>query len=111
MGEHAICTMEELEDLGAFGFEVEGEHGTLAGFVVKTEAGVRAYVNSCPHTGAGLDWAPHRFLTKDRSRIMCARHGAVFRKEDGHCEMGPCEGQQLTPLEASVVDDEVRVTL
>lgn len=110
MSGYSVCRLDDLEPHGAFGFELEHGDGTIAGFVVRTEDGVRAYVNSCPHTGGCLDWAPHRFLTKDHSRIMCARHGAIFRKEDGHCEMGPCVGQELTPLVVEVVDGEVRVS-
>ena len=48
-------------------------------FVVRTGATVRAYENSCPHTGGPLDWVPDQFLTREKDMILCATHGALFR--------------------------------
>lgn len=109
MSEHTVCDLADLEATGARGFELETPAGTVTGFVVRSEEGVRAYVNCCPHTGAHLDWAPDRFLTRDRSRIMCGVHGAVFRKGDGLCVEGPCVGRSLRALPVRVEGDAVRL--
>lgn len=107
MSGRSVCKVGDLEATGARGFELDTPSGRVAGFVVSAEGEVRAYVNSCPHTGAHLDWAPDRFLTRDRQRIMCSVHGAVFRKDDGFCLEGPCVGRNLRALPVEVQGDEV----
>jgi len=107
--EVAVCRLEELDDPGAREFEFDTGDGRDYGFVVRREGEVRAYVNSCPHTGSALNWAPDRFLTKAGDQIMCGVHGAIFRIEDGHCLAGPCEGRDLNALDCRVVEGEVRV--
>ncbi len=65
---------------------------------------VRVYVNSCPHIGVPLDWAPDRFLSHDRQRIICAMHGAEFRITDGVCTAGPCLGDRLEAVMIEIKD-------
>ena len=105
----AICRVEELADPGAREFELPTEAGTEFGFLVRRGDSIRAYINSCPHTGAALNWAPDRFLTKAGDRIMCGVHGAIFRIDDGHCLQGPCEGRDLHPLTVELEDGQVFV--
>ena len=69
----------------------------------------RVYVNSCPHLGVPLDWAPDRFLSRDGSLIVCATHGAVFRIENGACLHGPCYGDRLEPVTVYVKDGTLYV--
>ena len=54
-----------------------------------------AYENSCPHTGAPLDWMPDQFLNLDKTHIQCSTHHALFRVNDGFCVSGPCAGKSL----------------
>lgn len=78
---------------------VEGRAGdSVEGFVVATAEDCFAYRNSCPHTGAPLNWQPDQFLNYENDMIECALHGARFRIEDGYCLHGPCLGQSLQPL-------------
>ncbi len=65
---------------------------------------VRVYVNSCPHLGVPLDWAPNRFLSGDGGLIVCSTHGAVFRIEDGVCLHGPCHDDRLEPVTVHIND-------
>ena len=67
----------------------------VAVLAVRRGAQVFAYVNSCPHTGAPLDFQPGRFLSLDKTLIQCSTHGALFRIEDGFCLAGPCAGKSL----------------
>jgi nitrite reductase/ring-hydroxylating ferredoxin subunit len=104
---HDICAINELADPGAKEFVLgEGERAWY-GFVVKKDGDVFAYANTCPHTGAMLNWAPDRFLTRAGDRIMCGVHGAIFEIETGYCEMGPCKGQSLRDMTVAVEDDRV----
>ena len=98
-----LCTLSELEETGSRGFAVGEGDWPLRGFVVKTPRGVAAYVNYCPHAGHPLNFRPHRFLTPDRSLILCASHGAVFTRDGGECVIGPCVGQSLKKIDVAVV--------
>jgi nitrite reductase/ring-hydroxylating ferredoxin subunit len=89
-----LCRVEDIPDGGSRGFGPAP--GSFTGlFAVRRGAQVLIYVNSCPHLGVALDWAPDRFLTADGARIICATHGAEFRIEDGLCLRGPCRGDRL----------------
>lgn len=75
--------------------EIHGENGSI---IVETAGTVvRAWVNACPHQGRRLDYAPGKFLI-DGGNLVCAAHGASFRRSDGHCVAGPCRGESLQAL-------------
>ncbi|MCI0431008.1 MAG: Rieske 2Fe-2S domain-containing protein [Rhodospirillales bacterium] len=65
---------------------------------------MRAFVNSCPHTGTPLDWVPDRFIAPDGEHFLCATHGALFRIADGVCIADPCVGARLSPVEIGIED-------
>ncbi len=75
--------------------------------VLKAGAAVIGYRNVCPHMGVELDWEPRRLLTPDGRHLRCTHHGALFRREDGLCVRGPCEGKQLTTYPLIVRDGQV----
>ena len=96
-----LCRLEELPDGGTRGFPPAP--GGFAGlFALRRGDRVQVWVNSCPHLGTPLDWAPDRFLTHDGARIMCATHGAEFRLDDGLCLRGPCKGDHLEAVPATI---------
>ena len=103
-----VCTLTEIAEHGARGFSVGEGEWPLRGFVVALSDGaLRAYVNTCPHAGHALDLLPHRFLTADRSLIVCSSHGALFEPSTGRCVAGPCPGRSLRPLVVSADADGV----
>jgi nitrite reductase/ring-hydroxylating ferredoxin subunit len=55
----------------------------------------------------GGNWMPDRFLSRDRSQIICATHGALFDIATGYCTAGPCQGQHLTAKIVDIRDDQV----
>ena len=67
---------------------------------------VRAYLNSCPHQGRSLNWAPDEFLIGKDGCLVCPHHGASFDLASGACMGGPCMGASLTPVK-SVIEDGV----
>jgi nitrite reductase/ring-hydroxylating ferredoxin subunit len=104
----ALCTLAELAERGARGFSVGEGDWPLRGLAVQLPDGsVRAYENTCPHAGHPLDLLPHRFLTADRSLIVCASHGALFEPATGRCVAGPCPGRSLRALPVAVTPDGV----
>ncbi len=104
----ALCRVDELPDGGARGFG-PAPGGFTGLFAVRQGGSVFVYVNSCPHLGVPLDWVPHRFLTADQRRIMCATHGAEFRIADGECLHGPCLGDRLEAIMIEIKDGVVLV--
>ena len=102
----ALCRLDDLPDNGSRGFFLDGDP-RLELFVVRRATRVYAYRNSCPHTGAPLDWSPDQFLNVERTLIQCAIHAAQFRIDDCVCVAGPCTGARLTVMPVTVVDGVV----
>jgi nitrite reductase/ring-hydroxylating ferredoxin subunit len=102
-----LCRIDELEDPGDKGFSVDSEGTSREILLIRLGSEVYGYLNSCPHTGAPLDWAPGRFLDQQREFIQCAMHGALFRISDGLCVFGPCAGDRLAPVSVTVMDGDV----
>jgi nitrite reductase/ring-hydroxylating ferredoxin subunit len=98
-----IPDVVNLESLSSKAFTVVLEgRGALDGFLVRDGEGVLyAYKNSCPHTGAPLNWMPDQFLTTSKRYIQCSVHGAMFKTDDGVCFSGPCVGKSLMPLKVA----------
>ena len=95
-----VGDVSSLEALSSKAFVISsGGEGGYDGFFVREEdMTLRAYKNSCPHTGAPLNWMPDQFLTTAGRYIQCAIHGAMFATDTGECFYGPCVGRSLRPL-------------
>ena len=102
-----ICHHDSLSDPGSHGFSVDDGDQTVEGFIVKSDCSYFAYRNSCPHTGAPLDWVEHQFLAADESLIQCAVHDARFFIDTGECVFGPCPGESLKKLNIVVQLDGI----
>lgn len=91
--------VSELGILASKGFSVDVDGRPLEGFIVRSDDGeLFAYKNSCPHTGAPLNWSPNQFLTTTGRYIQCSIHGAMFMLESGECFSGPCSGKFLQTI-------------
>lgn len=100
-----LCRLDDIPDGEGRGFEA-GDGGDDF-FVVRQGDRVYGYINCCPHAASPLDWVENRFMNLDKSRILCATHGAEFRIEDGYCVFGPCQGRSLSPVALSVHNGEI----
>lgn len=108
----ALGALDGLADPGSRGFDIDvGMQQPARLFVVHKDGVLSAYRNSCPHTGAPLEWQPDQFLDLDNSFIQCAIHGALFRVEDGFCLRGPCTGSSLQSLPVLVRDGQIMLDL
>ena len=104
----ALCRVDEIADGDAKGFPPAP--GGFSGLVAWRQGDqVRVYVNSCPHIGTPLNWAPDRFLTSDGGRIICATHGAAFAPTTGECLLGPCKGDYLDAVKTEIRDGVIYV--
>jgi len=105
-----VGPIAELEDPGCREFSIGEGDWPFRGFVVRRGDEVFAYQNFCVHVGHPLNWSPNKFLTKDKSAIICASHGATYEIETGDCVAGPGSGKTLRKLDVSVRDGRVYVT-
>ncbi len=102
-----ICLITDLPDGSTNAFEIAEGKNIQKFFIVRKGKSIFAYLNSCPHTGSPLDWVPNQFLNKEKEYIMCATHGALFEIDTGKCVEGPCKGDKLNSLKASIIENKV----
>jgi nitrite reductase/ring-hydroxylating ferredoxin subunit len=94
----------DLGDIPEGGSKSLGDDTTDSFFAVRQGNEVHVYQNRCPHAGMPLNWMPDRFLTRDKSRIICTAHGAQFDIATGNCLAGPCNGGGLTKIAVYIRD-------
>jgi nitrite reductase/ring-hydroxylating ferredoxin subunit len=105
-----VGALADIADPGCREFSVGDGDWPFRGFVVRKGNNVYAYQNYCVHVGHPLNWAPDSFLTKDRSAIICASHGAVYEIDSGLCVAGPCMGKTLRRVAVALRDGDIYVT-
>ena len=105
-----VGRLDELEDPGCREFSIGEGDWPFRGFVVRKGEEVFAYQNFCMHAGHPLNWSPNKFLTKDKSAIICASHGAMFDIQTDNCIAGPASGRALRQVVAEVREGVVYVT-
>ena len=110
MKEVEVGPLAELDDPGCREFTIGDGEWPFRGFVVRQGDEIHAYQNYCMHAGHPLNWAPDKFLTKDRTAIICASHGALYDIESGECFAGPCRGKTLRRVTVEVRDGVIYVT-
>ena len=108
--EVTVGRLDEIEDPGCREFEIGEGDWPFKGFVVRRGDSVYAYQNYCVHVGHPLNWMPNAFLTKDRSAIICASHGAMYEIDSGLCVAGPCKGKSLRDVAVEVRDGIIYAT-
>lgn len=98
MTEYPLCRLDDLPVGVSKGITVRPGARYADIVLVRTENGIFAYRNCCPHTGAPMEWEPDQFLDYTGTAIQCGIHGALFRIDDGYCVSGPCVRQSLQPI-------------
>ena len=107
MDDITLCHLHELRENSSRSFQPGGSATTQSIFLVRKQDQVYGYINSCPHTGAPLEWMPNQFLSLDGQHIQCALHGARFVIENGLCISGPCVNAALTPVHIKIIDQKI----
>lgn len=108
---YTLCNTDDIPDPGSMGFEIDHAGDTVELFVVNQHGDFFGYINSCPHTGANLEWQEHQFLDMDNAFIQCSTHDALFEIPTGLCVKGPCAGEHLSPVTLLRQDGELSVEL
>lgn len=104
-----LCRGNELAEGQSKLFEFRAGAHRFEMFVHRVGARLVAFQNRCPHAGTPLDWQPGRLLDSGGDHFLCGTHGALFRRDDGHCLSGPCLGAHLRAVRIEVRDGDVYV--
>ncbi len=112
---YVICRTSDIADSQAAGFVLvrKDESGAAQPWsILVTNKGNRFYgfENACPHEGARLDTRRGQFLDQEGNFLTCGHHRAQFDLDTGHCFIGPCQGQQLKPIELVIDDGDVCIS-
>ena len=97
-----ICDYKQLITLSTKEFKLGKE-----AFLIYFNENCYAYENSCPHTGANLNWQEGQFFSYDGLFLECSLHGALFDPTSGVCIRGPCVGQSLKKVNITIENDTV----
>lgn len=111
MSHQRLCALNDIRDGRSKGATCVTACGERELILVRRSEKVFVYINSCPHTGATLNWQPDEFMSFDGFYIQCSIHGAQFRVDDGYCVYGPCAGQSLRHVAAEIRNGDVFVQL
>jgi nitrite reductase/ring-hydroxylating ferredoxin subunit len=98
-----LCEINDIPLGQARGFSVQG--GPI--LIHRSEQGVKAYRDACPHLGIDLAWNPDAYMDLENRHIQCSTHGALFEPATGECVFGPCIGQHLTPAPVEIRGSEI----
>ena len=104
-----LCALEDIPAIGGKGFVFGEGMERFPMFVIRRNDEVKGYVNECPHVGGTLEWVTDQFLDLEKTHILCATHGAMFRIDTGLGVSPPCPGALLTPIAVEVVGDRILV--
>jgi nitrite reductase/ring-hydroxylating ferredoxin subunit len=101
-----LCHADALAEGEARGFDPwrEGRDTVL---LVRHRGELHGWLDACPHyDGTPMAWRKDAYLNADRSRIVCAAHGAQFDIASGVCTLGPCLGQSLKRIDIAVTPEK-----
>ena len=107
---------------------------TRSAFVGRAGGRVVAWANRCQHNPVPLDTADvpdvdalgHDAdedgdyegstvrgapMADDGVHLMCHSHGALYRKTDGRCVLGPCYGAHLFPLDVEQTGERLALVV
>jgi len=105
MSERRLCHLDDLPDGGSRGLLRQGLDDRLC--VVRLGDEVFVWLNDCPHEHRPMEYRQDQFLSGDGGHIVCYAHSAHFDIRSGHCFAGPCAGEHLVKVPASVRDGAV----
>lgn len=101
-----VCNLDDIQDGDARGFDMAIGERLVSIICIRRSDQLFVYKNSCPHTGVNLEWLPDQFLDTTQQYLVCSTHGALFQVEDGHCVAGPCAGDALQKVTATIKNRE-----
>ncbi|HRE16088.1 MAG TPA: Rieske 2Fe-2S domain-containing protein [Rhodocyclaceae bacterium] len=105
-----ICTINDLPASGGrlfwFGPADDKRFGLI---VVRDGDDIHAYVNRCAHFGVPLSQTDEHLILKPGKSLVCNVHYARYRWQDGTCESGDCDGENLIPLPLTIAGHQLLI--
>ncbi len=108
---YLLCKLSDLHR-GSSCLLVQSANGEFPLVIIRDDAGLRAFVNACPHQYLPLNFRSEKVLSDDGSRLLCSAHGACFDSQTGVGLTADVQGNALdeVPLEIAA-DGSVSVQL
>lgn len=108
-----VCHINDIPEQGSKGFSLTDtdDESQQDFFIVNRGNEYFAYQNTCPHTGANLNWQPDVYLDFDNFYIQCAIHAARFEVETGLCVWGPCVNRSLIKVPIKIENQKIYLSL
>ena len=104
-----LCAQAELGEGRSVGFDPWGD-GYDTVLLVRHGGDVYGWRDACPHHGGTpMAWRKNEYLNADRSRIVCAAHGAQFDIVSGKCSLGPCLGKSLQRVDIFIDEEQQHI--
>ena len=97
--------LQELEDGQARMLVWNGTEAADKPFrylLLRSGAGVHAYVNRCAHFGVPLAQKQEQLMFKAHTSITCNVHYARYDWQTGRCLGGDCDGEGLLPIPVEI---------
>jgi nitrite reductase/ring-hydroxylating ferredoxin subunit len=99
MSDAFVYALADIPETGCKGLPDKGQPTAEVPFLaVRHQNQLHVYRNRCPHLGIALEWMPDQFLDREGHYIQCSTHGALFRRDNGLCISGPCQGESLETI-------------
>lgn len=102
-----LCHRSDLMNNACVELNYRLEDKLFNGFICERNGLVRAYENSCPHTGSPLNIIKGQFFSNDGIDLQCRTHDAHFNPKNGHCTKGPCQDSWLRQILIVVDGDKI----
>ena len=101
-----LYNLKDLPPGSAKGFSFEMADTEFNMVLWHSKSGLCLFENACPHLGPPLETFPDKFLTLDKSALICSAHGAQF-DENGLCFTSPCKGKSLNKIAFELKGDTI----
>lgn len=103
-----LCHLRDLANNSCVELKYRHKDKIFNGFICEYNGQIRAYENSCPHTGSPLNILEGQFFSQDGSSLQCRMHDARFNPKNGRCTKGPCQDAWLRQIKILVDGDTIR---
>lgn len=98
-----MAALSEIADGGAAFWTCGDGPKTFRLIILRSGEQAFGYVNRCAHFGVPLAEKIEQLIFKPHQSLSCNVHYARYTWQEGYCEFGDCEGENLlrVPLEVS----------
>ena len=104
-----LARVLDVPSPGAAVFDFRAGDAIYSLILARSDEGVFAYENMCPHASYPLERPDGRVVVQAGRHLLCSAHAASFDLATGACTGGPAMGKALTRVGVIVAGDEIRM--